>query len=180
MVLGGVAAWIGLVVGHVGAYALAYPSAGDRHAHLLLTGHGWMGPAMLSLGAAIPAVLAVAAVRAARGGPMPVRLTAARLAGAQVLAFLFVEVAERHTDVAAALSDPAVLTGVVVQIVVGVVLAVALSGWTRAVDTVIRRSRLSPTGDRASSDPVPVLDIPVRPALRAPTRRRAPPLVAVP
>jgi hypothetical protein len=137
----GLAAWVGLVLGHVASYALAYPSGQARHAHLLLTGHGWMGPALVSLAAAVPAVLAVAAARSAGTGPLAVRPLAARLIGVQILAFLLVEVAERHADLGRALSDPAVLVGVVVQALVAVALAVLLNGFTRGVVAVVRRRR---------------------------------------
>jgi hypothetical protein len=176
----GLAAWVGLLLGHVASYALAYPSGQARHAHLLLTGHGWMGPALVSLAAAVPAVLAVAAARSARNGPLAVRPLAARLIGAQILAFLLVEVAERQADLGRALSDPAVLVGVVVQALVAVALAVLLNGFTRGVVALVRRRRRAgilarPTSQRAASVPL----VPARPAFLAAPRRRAPPAALV-
>jgi hypothetical protein len=172
----GLAAWVGLVLGHVASYALAYPSGQARHAHLLLTGHGWMGPALVSLAAAVPAVLAVAAARSARHGPLAVRPLATRLLGVQILAFLLVEVAERHADLGRALSDPAVLVGVVVQALVAVAVAALLSGFTRGVVAVVRRRRRARLLTRPDSQPASQLRAPHRPALLASPRRRAPPL----
>jgi hypothetical protein len=175
----GLAAWIGLVLGHVASYALAYPSGQTRHAHLLLTGHGWMGPALVSLAAAIPAVLAVAAARSARIGPLILRPLATRLTGAQIAAFLLVEVAERHADLGRALSDPAVLVGVVVQALVAVALALLLSGFTRGVVAVVRRRHRARILTRLPSQPAVQLLVPHPLALLAVPRRRAPPLVLV-
>jgi hypothetical protein len=175
----GLAAWVGLVLGHVASYAVAYPSGQARHAHLLLTGHGWMGPALVSLAAAVPAVLAIAAARSARNGPLAVRPLAARLIGVQVLAFLLVEVAERHADLGRALSDPAVLIGVVVQALVAVALATLLNGFTRSVVAMVRRRRRTRIRTRPASQRAAQLLVPLRPALLAAPRRRAPPVVLV-
>jgi hypothetical protein len=171
------AAWAGLVFGHVAAYALVYPSGGVRHTHLLLTGHGWLGPALLSLAAAIPAALTGAAVRSARSGPVAALPTAARLTAVQVPAFLFVEAVERH-DLAAALNDPAVLAGLVVQVLVAVVLGSMLGAFTRAAAGIAgRRSRLE-ARSRPFSDRPPALEVPPDPSVRpAPVGRRAPPIV---
>jgi hypothetical protein len=172
-------AWAGLVLGHVAAYALSYPSDSVRHTHLLLTGHGWVGPALLSLAAAIPAALAGAAVRSARSGPMSALPTAARLTAVQVPAFLFVEAVERH-GVVAALADPAVLTGLVVQVLVAVTLGILLGAFTRAVAVIAgRRSRLEARA-RPVSDRPPSLEVRAQTSARpAPVGRRAPPIAVV-
>jgi hypothetical protein len=175
----GLAAWVGLVLGHVASYALVYPSDQAGHTHLLLTGHGWMGPALVSLAAAVPAVLAVAAARSARNGPLAVRPLATRLIGAQIAAFLLVEVAERHADLGRALSDPAVLVGVMVQALVAVALAALLSGFTRGVVAVARRRQRARILTRPASRPASQLRVPHRPALLAAPRRRAPPLALI-
>ncbi len=167
-------AWAGLVLGHSLTYLLAYPSASARRTHLLATGHAWLGPAALSVGAAIPALLVVAAARAVRTGAAARGRLLPWLALAQVGAFLIVEVVERGPDLGAALADPAVLLGVVVQV------AVAAAAWlvVWAVTSVVvvaarhparpRRARARPrsTAGRLSA---PRLIFLIR------TRRRAPP-----
>jgi hypothetical protein len=168
------AAWVGLVAGHVAAYAVAYPSGAVRHAHLLLTGHGWMGPALLSLAAAIPAVIAAAAVRTSRAGPVAAGPMATRLAAGQVPAFLLVEVAERH-DLGSALADPAVLAGLALQVVIAVALALLLAGFTRAVAVVVNRRSTISGRTRPLSDVSPALEIPPTTPHFGPARVRAPP-----
>jgi hypothetical protein len=168
------AAWVGLVAGHVVAYAVAYPSGAVRHAHLLLTGHGWMGPALLSLAATIPAVIAAAAVRTARAGPVATGPTAIRLAAVQVPAFLLVEMAERH-DLGAALADPAVLAGLALQVVIAGALALLLAGFTRAVALVVSRRSAISGQVRPLSDVLPALEIPPASPHFGQARVRAPP-----
>lgn len=168
-------AWAGLILGHSLTYLLAYPSASERRTHLLATGHAWLGPAALSVGAVIPALLVLAAARAVRtGAAAPGRLLP-WLAPAQVGAFLIVEVVERGPDLGGALADPAVLLGVVVQV------AVAAAAWlvVWAVTTVVVAAARHPARPRRARSRGP------RPAagrLAAPrliflvrTRRRAPP-----
>lgn len=169
-------AWIGLILGHVVAYALAYPWGTARHAHLLLTGHGWMGPALFSLSAAAPIVLAAAAARAARLRAFALRPAAVRLAAAQVTAFLLIEVTERHANLADALSDPAVVAGLAVQALVAVAMAALLTLFTRIVAVAVRRRSPVPRA-RPSSEPPPAASGPLRPDLLGPVRRRAPPVL---
>ncbi|HKX25655.1 MAG TPA: hypothetical protein VJP08_04980, partial [Actinomycetota bacterium] len=93
--------------------------------------------------------------------------------------FLLVEVAERHADLGRALSDPAVLVGVVVQALVAVALAALLYGVTRGVVAVVQRRRRARILTRPPSQPASQLRVPHRPALLAAPRLRAPPLILV-
>lgn len=168
-------AWAGLVLGHGLTYLLAYPAASERQVHLTATGHAWLGPAVLSLGAAIPAVLVATAVRAARsrtaalGGLLPV------LAVAQAGAFLAVEVAERGLDVGGALADPAVVLGLVVQVAVATAAWFVLASVTTVVAAVsarpTRHPRARPRAPRPAASRIPA----PRSAFLVRARRRAPP-----
>jgi hypothetical protein len=168
------AAWAGLVLGHLLAYALAYPDPAGRRAHLAGTGHGWLDLVTLSLLAVVPAVLALTAIRALRGGHGGA--TWLRLSALQVPAFLLIEVFERGSSIDRAFTDPAVLLGLVVQVVVAAVTALLLGGLARAVAAVasrlrVRRPRPAPVRcpDLAELLPPHLLRL-------ARTRRRAPPL----
>jgi hypothetical protein len=167
------AAWAGLVLGHLLAYALAYPDTAGRRAHLAGTGHGWLDLVTLSLLAVVPAVLALTAIRALRGGHGGA--TWLRLSALQVPAFLLIEVLERGSSIDQAFADPAVLLGLVVQVVVAAVTALLLGGFARAVAAVsrlrVRRPRPTPIG----RPHVPEL-VPPHLLRLARTRRRAPPL----
>lgn len=170
-------AWVGVVLGHLTAYLVAYPVEGPRHAHLALTGHSWVGMAGVSALAVVPVVLMAVVIRAlgsndpwSRGG------LAFRLAGVQVLAFAAIEVAERGGSVARTVSDPAVFIGLVLLPLVAVLAAWLLGLLHRAVQVMLaaglRRRRAA---DRSFSGPV-LMDLPPRLRLLLPTRRRAPPL----
>jgi hypothetical protein len=167
-------AWAGLVLGHLLAYALAYPGQAARRAHLAETGHGWLDVVTLSLLAVVPAVIALTVVRSLRDGFTPTTWT--RLAALQVPAFLLIEVAERGASFDRALTDPAVLLGLALQLVVAAVAALLLRGFSQAVAAVaasVRPSRARPA--RAPARPAPDLAPPhLLRLVRA--RRRAPPL----
>lgn len=135
-------AWSGLILGHVVAYVLAYPLEGTRHAHLLATGHGSFGLLALAGLVAVPVALVLSVAHGLAGrDDLSVRGTALRLAAVQTAGFLLLEVAERHLSVAAALSDPAVLIGVVVQIVVAVAGALLLVFLVRGARSLVGRQR---------------------------------------
>jgi hypothetical protein len=167
-------AWAGLVLGHLLAYAVAYPGEAARSSHLAGTGHGWLDVVTLSLLAVIPAVLALTAVRSLRGGSRGT--TWVRLAALQVPAFLMIEVAERGASFDRAFSDPAVLIGLVVQVVVAAVAPLLLRGFSRAVAAVAARVR-SPRAAAATAPAVAPLDLSPPHLVRlVRSRRRAPPL----
>jgi hypothetical protein len=171
-------AWAGLVLGHLLAYALAYPAEAVRRSHLAGTGHGWLDVVTLSLLAVVPAVLALTAIRSLTAGSRGT--TWVRLAGFQVPAFLLIEVAERGASFDRAFADPAVLLGLAVQILVAAMAALLLRGFSRAVAAVAARVQPSwaPTATapaRAAPDLVPPHLLRL---VRA--RRRAPPLPIAP
>jgi len=112
---------LGVVASHTIAYLLAHPEAGDR-ARALGSVHGHLVPLAL-VGAASVVVAALAAGDAGyRGRRLPV--TAGQLAACQVLVFAAMELGERVADgagVSAALREPAVWIGLVVQVAVALV-----------------------------------------------------------
>jgi hypothetical protein len=132
-------AWAGLVLGHLLAYWLAYPRDAARRIHLTETGHGWLDIVALSLLAVIPAVLVLTAVRAVQGRAGGV--TWVRLAALQVPAFLLIEVTERGASLGQGFSDPAVLLGLVLQVLVAAVAALLLRVLGRAVAALTARLR---------------------------------------
>ncbi len=172
------AAWVGVVAGHIAAYLLAYPSAGPRHAHLVVTGHSWTGVATASLLAVIPVALLATAVLAVKAkDPSSGSSLAFRLMAIQVPAFVLIEVMERQWSVGATAADPAVFLGLVLLPLFAVLAAWVLDLFGRAVRSVVeglRRPRRVPPRHY----PRPVL-AQVRPRHRflIPARRRAPPLL---
>jgi hypothetical protein len=169
-------AWVGVVLGHVTAYLLAYPVEGPRHDHLASTGHTWVGVAEASLLALIPVILLTVMIRASRPrGSWSGSGLALRLAAVQVPAFSAIEIVERGS-VVRTVTDPAVLIGLALLPLVAVLAAWLLGLLHRAVRAVLgaRSPRRRPS---ARSFPRPVLArVPPRLRLLLPTRRRAPPL----
>jgi hypothetical protein len=171
-------AWVGVVVGHLAAYLLAYPAQGPRHAHLAITGHRWVGLATMSLLAVVPVVVLAVAVRSFRterawsGSALALRLMAI-----QIPAFALIEVVERRGSLSRTLADPAVFVGLVLQPLAAVLVAWVLDLVRRAARAVM--VRLRPTYPPVlRSFPRPALEhVPSRRRLLLPTRRRAPPLL---
>lgn len=171
------AAWVGVVAGHIVAYLLAYPSAGPRHAHLVVTGHSWTGVATASLLAVIPVVLlAVAGLAVRARDPWSGSSLAFRLVAIQVPAFALIEVMERQWSVGGTAADPAVFIGLVLQPLIAVLAAWILDLLRRAVRAVVAHLLRSRRVARPSF-PRPVLgQIRPRHRLLIAARRRAPPL----
>ena len=165
-------AWGGVVLGHLLAYGLAYPEEGARRAHLAATGHGWLDLATLSLLALIPAVLILASFSGLRGRAPTA--TWMRLAALQVPAFLLIEVAERGTAAGEAFSDPAVLLGIGVQLIVAALAALLLRAVAVIVVAAARR-RIRALTEPISSPALPELAPPHLIRLVR-SRRRAPPV----
>jgi hypothetical protein len=179
ILLTGITAWVGVVLGHLAAYVLAYPSAGRRHIHLAVSGHDWVGVATASLMAAIPVILLLATLLAVSprefwsGGGLSVRLAAI-----QVPAFALIELLERGWSFDRTVGDPAVFVGLALQPIVAVLAAWVLDLFRRTVRAVIARRRLPrPRAPRSYPRPA-VRQAPPRHQLLLPTRRRAPPVVA--
>ena len=146
----------GVVLAHQLAYFLARPDPHSRAAALERTGHGdWSLVVALALGLLVAA--AAAQVRRSVGSGEPrLPTTALRLASLQLLAFLALEAAERSLaggDVLALAADPAVLLGIVAQIVVAVAGAKLIAAVGRAAAAWGRRRSRVPR--RAGSAPRP-------------------------
>jgi hypothetical protein len=171
-------AWVGVVVGHLVAYLLTYPTQTVRHVHLQLTGHSWMGLAAVSLLAVIPVVVLAVAIRALRSpGSWTGPALVARLLTIQIPVFGAIEILERGSVTAAA-ADPAAFVGLVLQVVFAVLAAWLVGVLTRVVLAVVRRFE-SPRA-RATSPAPPSVDAPPpRLELLFPSRRRAPPPIPV-
>ena len=161
----------GIVAGHALAYALAYPIRVVREAHLEQTGHEGFPLLLLAgflgSGAAI-LWLGIRSVRRATGAP-----SATMLLSLQVPAFAFLELAERGFDVAAFGRDPAVVLGVLLQVVFAFVIAAIARG---AVAVGQRLARTPPRRGRMQPPALPSrLAEPAAPDPIAFGRRRAPP-----
>ncbi|HEV2087774.1 MAG TPA: hypothetical protein VGR21_05645, partial [Cryptosporangiaceae bacterium] len=123
-------AWPGFVVGHMLAFGSPHgpgTAHGTVDVHLLEL--GLLGQLLTGLaGLLVTGVLLLSARHALRSDDrLPLRTTVLAAAAVQVSLFGLIEVAERGWAVAAALSDPAVATGLAVQAVVA---AVAVAGLT--------------------------------------------------
>lgn len=139
LAIGGLA-WSGVVLGHLCAYFLAYPGEAERSAHLAETGHGSFPLLLISALAAIPAILSLLAVRVIRGDRTPPLLsTAVLLAAIQVPAFLAMEFFERGLSFEQMVLEPAVLGGVVIQVLVAAISALLVKTFARAVVALTSR-----------------------------------------
>lgn len=132
----------GVVASHTISYLLAHPGAGDR-ARALGSVHGHLAPLAL-VGAASVIVAALAAGDAGYRG-LRLRVTAGQMAAGQVVAFAGMELGERLVDgagVSAALREPAVWIGLVVQLAVAFVARVLVRVSERAgASLAARRAR---------------------------------------
>jgi hypothetical protein len=173
-------AWGGLVLGHLGTYLLNYREEATRHTHLAMTGHGAFHLAVLAAAALIPVVLALIAARAASSEepPAPIR-TARSLAALQLPLFVGMEIVERGLRVVPALTDRAVISGLLIQVAMAVALGLLVTVLFRSVRTFVAGFRKTFTSARRAfrSRPSAVIH-PRRPDLLTGPRRRAPPLPA--
>ena len=141
-------AWSGVVLGHLVAYLVTYPAEVERATRLADTGHGSFPLLLVSALAAIPAFLSLLTVRVMRGDRAPSPFpTAVWLAAIQVPAFLVMELLERGMSFEHALLEPALLIGLMVQVLVAVISAVLVKSFVRAV--VALTSRLGQLRGRA-------------------------------
>jgi hypothetical protein len=143
LAIGGLA-WSGVALGHLFAYLLAHPGEAERSARLASSGHGSFPLLLISALAVIPAVLSLLAVRVIRGDRSPALLSIAIcLAAIQVPTFLALEFFERGMSFERMLLEPAVVMGLVIQVLVAFISSVIVRTFVRAVGSLIaRRSRL--------------------------------------
>jgi hypothetical protein len=176
IVLLGTLAFAGAVAGHGLAYFASHPHAPQRSAVLAGTGHGSFGRLVaLATGTGLVALVALA-LRARHHEAIRFTWLASRLVPLQVAIFAFLELAERGFDPARTAADPAVLVGLLVQVVVG--LGTAL--LARGVESIARsiRSGSLPTPRAPARLPRPGRTSHHRSLLgrRWDARRRSPPL----
>jgi hypothetical protein len=161
----------GIVAGHALAYALAYPIRAVRGAHLEQTGHDGFPVLLLAGLLASGAAILWLGIRSIRHAPASPSRWA--LLSLQVPAFALLELAERGFDPGAFAGDPAVMLGVLMQVVFAFVIAAIARG---AVAVGARLGRPAP---RPASTPQPIVPPRlVEPATPDPIAfglRRAPP-----
>jgi hypothetical protein len=179
LVIGGLA-WSGVVLGHLVAYLLAYPAEAERATRLADTGHGSFPLLLVSALAAIPGILSLLAVRVMRGDRSPSLFsTAVWLAAIQVPAFLAMEFFERGLSLEQMVLEPAVLVGLVIQVLVAVISAVLVKTFVRAVVALTSRLRRLPRQAPARLLAPAMGHRPKRLVFLTSARRRAPPLTSV-
>lgn len=128
-----VVAAAGIVIAHAADYALAFPDPARRTRELASTGHGYWPYAVLVAAVCGMCALALAIQRGWRGQATATSLpvTAAVLAGGQVLLFAAVETIERLAvsgNPLAFLTSVPFAVGVVLQVAVAVTAAIVLRG----------------------------------------------------
>jgi hypothetical protein len=178
----GTLAWSGVVVGHLVAYQLTYFAQAERLTRLAETGHGSFSLLLVSAIASIPAILSLLTVRAVRGDQSPPLLSmTVWLAGIQVSSFMAMELIERGMSLDHFLLEPAILVGLVVQVLVAVTSALLVRVFFRLV--VALSGRLTDHPERPLHDgrlaPVPD-DRPARFDFLIGAPHRAPPLSLAP
>jgi hypothetical protein len=170
LLLGGLAAF-GVVAAHVIAYFLAEPNPHAREDLLAATGHHrWTLVVAIALGFTVAGLVHYAWARALspHAGTLPsgslFNLAAGRLIPMQVLGCVGLEAVERlfaGETVAGVLTEPAVMIGVFLQLLVAIVGALILVLFARAIDLILGRKA------RAT--------FPARPTIPRPTLHVLPP-----
>jgi hypothetical protein len=167
LLLGGLAA-SGVVAAHVIAYFLAEPDPHAREDLLAATGHHrWTLVVAIALGFTVAGLVHYAWARALspHAGTLPsgtlFGLAAGRLIPLQVLGCVGLEAVERWfagEAVATVLTEPAVMIGVFLQLLVAVVGAVILVLFAKAIDLILGRKVLPAFPARPRS-PRPILHV---------------------
>jgi hypothetical protein len=167
LLLGGLAA-SGVVAAHVIAYFLAEPDAHAREDLLAATGHHrWTLVVAIALGFTVAGLVHYAWARALSPHASTLssgslfKLAAARLIPIQVLGCVGLEAVERWfagEPVATVLTEPAVVIGVFLQLLVAVVGALILVLFAKAVDLILGRKVLPAFSARPTS-PRPILHV---------------------
>jgi hypothetical protein len=117
---------------------------------------------MMTAAAALAVGVGLTVLRAVRPqSTLVLRRLALALVAVQVPAFAVLEIAERGFDFGAAAADPALLVGLVLQVVVALLLSLAAVGLARSVRAIFVRPRF--TGRRAPAPsaprPAPFVDL---------------------
>ena len=150
------AAAAGLIGGHIVSYLLTAPAAPIRRLLLAETGHAYL-PRAIAAAMALAAVAGVAAVLRgavrgwrAHGDPLSFFATFRRLAVAQSIGFVILEVVERKAAGAtlAGLGD-VLPRGLLIQVLVAGIAALALWLLDRAAASVTRALQHRPPAPRA-------------------------------
>jgi hypothetical protein len=167
LLLGGLAA-SGVVAAHLIAYFLAEPDPHAREDLLAATGHHrWTLVVAITLGFTVAGLVHYAWARALspHAGKLPggalFRLAAGRLIPMQVLGCVGLEAVERWfagQPVATVLTEPAVMIGVFLQLLVAVVGALILVLFARAIDLILGR-RVLLTFSAPRTIPRPILHV---------------------
>jgi hypothetical protein len=170
-------AFAGAVAGHILGYLVSFPGANARLAALLGTGHGSFG--QLAAGAVVAAAAALVAltIRARGREAIGFRWLTARLVPLQLAIFFSLEFIERGFDPEQTFDDPAVLVGLVAQVIVALGAALVARGAQEVARSIrsagalcaLRALARLPRPARASS-------LPHSRRGRWDARRRAPPL----
>jgi hypothetical protein len=170
-------AWVGVVLGHLAACFLAYPSAAGRHVHLQASGHTWVELAGPSLLAIVPVILLALAAGVIRGAPAVTGSgLALRLMAIQIPAFVLTELVVSGAAPGWSPAEPAVFLGLVLQPLIAVVAAWLVDLFQRAVHTLVTRLHRSPAPAPRSFPAPPRRAIRPRHRLLVHAQRRAPPL----
>ena len=143
LLLGGMAA-AGVVGAHLLAYMLAVPDAHERVHVLEATGHqNWSYIAAAAVGLLVAGLLgSIIGSLSSRRGPDRPRFfaVATRLATMQIVGFLAVESLERASvdgHLSGLISEPAIILGTLLQVVVAVAGALLLKLLVRVITTVL-------------------------------------------
>ena len=176
----------GLVLAHVLDYAIVMPSASARQAVLAQTGHGYFHSAVdTALASAILAIVAalVTGFHRERAGvtrPSSFGRWARPLMAVQAAGFVGLELAERAAAHAGLhhYTDPTIPFGVLVQLAVAALAALALVLLERAGERLVRVRRRSAMPPRPAVWPRPSMDVLPSNRFLRPGRSRAPPSLA--
>jgi len=134
----------GVVAGHVLAYAVALPNPALRHAVLERTGHAYWQTAVVAAIVLAIVILVARVGRELRGGAPPAAASGPRLAMAQALLFVVLEVAERASVGASVihfLGDHLLTVGVLTQVAVAFLVAIGVRLLARGIAAIARSAR---------------------------------------
>jgi hypothetical protein len=167
---------LGVAVGHALTYLVLVPNATERAVVLQRTGHGYLSAftqAATVLGAIGAAAVVLGSLGRGRRSVTAEPVTFRGLASLQVVAFVWMEIAERvasHAGFGGLLRADLAL-GVVVQVVIAAVLAAAIARLRRVAVAIA----LEPAGVRPPRPVAPVVPVVPPPPAIASARVAPPP-----